>query len=276
MATRLLPGRKVVLKPWIQFTELEKRFVELYMTNGYNPSDAYDGAGYSKKIGRNGRRANAWKVLRRDHIQAEIERRMKVVQMTENEALARHSAVGRGDVGDCLVDDPHYCPHCKEEIADFGLRLDLKLLKENGLTHLIKKLTPFKDGRIAIELYESDKARQDILKAHGTFRSQFEEQATGFVALAAAARGGSDRTPLGDTGPGLVLSECAGRRPLVTRGGPTPGHSEVRPHVRALRTQGIQEPRPGGTRDLVGYNPRQRPRADYERHLWPGGEDHLA
>jgi len=176
------------VKTWAQATEKERKFVDDYMENGYNVAKAFDNAGYSQVARAHSRRANAHQVFRRDHVKAEIDRRMRLLVMSEDEALARHSEVGRGDIGDCLVDHEIACPKCGCVIEEAGtLRLDLKLLKENGLTYLIKKLTPFKDGRVGIELYEADKARQDIMRAHGTFKGAEADAGNTLVGLMAAA-----------------------------------------------------------------------------------------
>lgn len=193
MGKELIPSQKI--RPWSMATEKERLFVDHYMTNGYNVADAFDQAGYSQKSRRTARRANAHQVFRRPHVRAEIDRRMRQVVMSEDEALARHSEVGRGDIGDCLVDHEVACPTCGHIIEEAGtLRLDLKLLKQHGLTYLIKKLTPFKDGRVGIELYEADKARQDIMRAHGTFKGAEADAGNTLVGLmAAAARAAAER-----------------------------------------------------------------------------------
>lgn len=186
MPNALVPAGNT--KPWEHSTPKEQRFVDAYMVNGFSAADAFIAAGYSTKSRRNALRANAHQVLRRPHVRAEIDRRMRELTMSKDEALARHSAVGRSDIGECLVDHRVSCPSCGHVLEEEGsLRIDLTKLKQMGLTHLVKRITTFRDGRTSVELYESDAARRDILKAHGAFRSGVEADATSLMGLMAAA-----------------------------------------------------------------------------------------
>lgn len=200
MASRLPAKRKKErMKRYDRWTERERKFVKAYLRNGYRELDAWIEAGYSTKCSARNQAANARQILKRPKIKAYIEKRLAEHIMSSDEALARHSDVGRTDVGDCLVDHEVSCPKCGHVIEDAGtLRLDLNLMREKGKTHLIKKLTPFKDGRVAIELYEADVARRDLLKAHGAFRPTAEEQADGLLGLIAAASAVRDRQQNGN------------------------------------------------------------------------------
>jgi hypothetical protein len=175
-------------KTWDQFSEKERRFVDEYCTNGYDTLKAWDAAGYSMKCTPQNRRTNANQVMRRPHIRAEVDRRLHDVIMSNDEALARHSQVGRADVGDCFTDEPLTCPECGHEMEHEGpLRLDMKKVRALGLTSLIKKVTTAKDGRQTVEFYAADDARRDILKAGGAFRTREGEAASTLLSLVAAA-----------------------------------------------------------------------------------------
>lgn len=90
--------------------------------------------------------------LTKPNIKAEIDRRLKSLHLTADDALARLASHARADMGDCI------------EITDNGLwKLDLKKMKELGLTHLIKKLSWNEYGPV-IELHDVQAAIAQILK----------------------------------------------------------------------------------------------------------------
>lgn len=89
--------------------------------------------------------------LRNAKIAAEISNRLKELHLTADEALARLATHARGDMGDYL------------DINEHGWKLDLKKMKELGLTRLIKKISYNEYGPV-IELYDVQTAIAQILK----------------------------------------------------------------------------------------------------------------
>lgn len=124
-----------------------------------------------KKAKYDSARANAAELLAKPNIKAEIEERLKVMQMSADEALILLSDQARGDIGQLM------------DISTVGFTLDLYGAKEAGLTKLIKKVkqktTIFQaksesqeDREVTeteIELYDAQSALVDILKIHGKF-----------------------------------------------------------------------------------------------------------
>lgn len=212
MGKSLVPAGKV--KPWEHSTKKEQLFVDHYMANGFSAVEAFISAGYSTVSRRPALRANAHQVLRRPHVKAEIDRRMRQLQMTEDEALARHSEVGRADIGECLVDSEIKCPVCGAVIAEEGaMRVDLKKLKQMGLTHLLKRVTTYKDGRTTVDFYESDKARQDLLRASGAFRGKGEETALNLMGLMAEAAAAKRKMESGEIDADFEVSDGEASEP---------------------------------------------------------------
>lgn len=84
-------------------------------------------------------------------IRAAVDARFKELHLTADEAIARLATHARGDMGDCLDIDEH------------GWKLDLKKMKELGLTRLIKKISYNEYGPV-IELYDVQTAIAQILK----------------------------------------------------------------------------------------------------------------
>ena len=89
--------------------------------------------------------------LTKGNIRAAIDARFKELHLTADEALARLATHARGDMGDCL------------DINEHGWKLDLKKMKELGLTRLIKKISYNEYGPV-IELYDVQTAIAQILK----------------------------------------------------------------------------------------------------------------
>ena len=179
---------KVPLKEWDELTAQQQAFINAFFENGHNATQAMKTAEYywSPSYGTN--RVSAWKLRHNPHIDYNIRQRMRDNQMSEEEALARHAEQGRFNIGDYLIDEPVTCPHCEGEVLHSGLiRFDLKKAKKDGATRMIKKVgTPNRQGFVPVEFYEADKARETIMKAHGTFETK-KEAAQGEMAQLMAA-----------------------------------------------------------------------------------------
>ena len=178
---------KIALKKWDELKPMQQAFIQAYEDNGRVAIRAYKEAGYAWNP--DWQRSNkdaAFKVRWNPHIDHNIKERLKKRHMSEDEALALHADQGRLDVGNYLSSAPHECPHCKEEIPELaGIYFDLDRAKEDGAGHLIKRIVNTKYGT-NVEFYESDKARETIMKAHGTFVTKPEEQVGSLAALLAS------------------------------------------------------------------------------------------
>jgi hypothetical protein len=172
------------LKTWVDFTKYEKGFVEAYCTNGMNMTGAFRDSGYSTNLTDREMYQNARQVMSRPHIQHEVKKRLRLFEISQEEMMARHSSVARGDIGDILVDHEVKCPECEAVVHAAGdMRVSLKLAQEKGVSHLIKKVTQHPNGKLVVELYEADKARTDLMRANGTFRKADENIVTGMADL---------------------------------------------------------------------------------------------
>lgn len=134
-------------------TTKQRAFVEAYLSNGFNATQAAITAGYSPKTAR----AMGSENLAKPDIKAAVEARLSAMAMSADEALYRLSEHARGDMGDFM-----------------GLSLDQ--LKKATKTRLIKKFkrtvttlagegeSALVEEKIELELYDAQMALTQILK----------------------------------------------------------------------------------------------------------------
>lgn len=130
-------------------TTKQKAFVEAYLANGFNATQAAITAGYSKKTAR----SQGARLLTNVDIQAAVQARLGELAMSANEALYRLSEHARGSMADFLDD--------KRET------LDLAAADRADKLHLIKKFSHTigdKSENITIELYDAQSALVQILR----------------------------------------------------------------------------------------------------------------
>lgn len=104
-------------------TTKQRLFVESYLSNGFNATEAARAAGY--KGNDNTLSSVGYENLRKPEIAAVVALRVNEAAMPVNEVLARLTAIGRGDVTDYLDEDG---------------RFDFQKAKKAKKTGLIKKL----------------------------------------------------------------------------------------------------------------------------------------
>lgn len=146
-----------------KLTRAQEVFISEYL-KCFNGTEAYSRAYPRAK--RDSARANATDLLAKTHIQTEIDRRLKEIHMSADEALKRLADMARGDV--------------TEFISPLGA-FDMDAVKAAGKGHLIKKIkqrTITKIGKgeadedtevhdTEIELYDAQSAIEKILKVGG-------------------------------------------------------------------------------------------------------------
>ena len=144
-------------------TVKQKMFVEAYLTNGFNATDAARHAGYAhpNKSGP----ANMVKVGIREIINASLD----AATMTAEEALARENDIANFDVS-------KYLNNPEGRLTG----LDLRKLIDDGVGHLVRGVKHSAHGT-TIEWADPDSARDRILKARGAYHHKQEIEHSGEV-----------------------------------------------------------------------------------------------
>lgn len=158
----------------MKLTDKQQMFVEHYLANGLNATEAAKKAGYQAKddsvfavIGSEN--------LRKPKISELIEARLKETILSTNEVLHRLSLQARGSMALFLSED-----------LDGSIRLDLPKAHEKGVLHLLKKFketttrrigpdeAELIDRKVEIELYDAHAALVDLGKYHKLFTEKHE------------------------------------------------------------------------------------------------------
>lgn len=148
-----------------KLTKKQEVFISEYLLC-LNATEAARRAGYTDNESLH---KNAYKLRHNTTIAEEINERLKLRQLSDEEALALQGDIARGDIG---------------ALADDNGTFDFKRAKRLGLTRLVKKfdqevttiLAKKEDGedkeiiRTKIELYPADVAQERILKVAGRFK----------------------------------------------------------------------------------------------------------
>jgi phage terminase small subunit len=150
-------------------------FIEHYLANGFNQTDAAIKAGFSPASAR----TEAWRLMKNADIRAEIDRRLKEHHITAEEVLARMASHARGDMSDFLNDDGE---------------IDLALARERGVLHRLKSVNRSYDreGRVQlrIELYDAQSALDKLGHATNALKQNVEHRGT--VSITELMQGGGD------------------------------------------------------------------------------------
>lgn len=155
MATNKKPAAKKTTQK-SAITHREEMFIEAYLTNGGNATDAARQAGYSEKSVRE----LARRLLTKVDIKTRIKERVNEAKVTSDEVVGTLAAQMRGRITDVLPDDG-------------GL---ISEIKKKNLGHLIKKIKirrevepgTLKQFEVAeVELYSSQSAAQTLAKVLG-------------------------------------------------------------------------------------------------------------
>ena len=136
-------------------TSKRQVFIEEYL-KCWNASEAARRAGYRGKANVVGPR-----LLANVSIKEKIEQRIKELVMETDEVLLRLADQARTDMGPFVIE------------GDDNLILDWEKLKEAGLTHLVKSLTPTRYGT-KIELHDAQAALVHLARSHGMFKDRVD------------------------------------------------------------------------------------------------------
>jgi hypothetical protein len=195
------------LKTYDQFTQKEAALVDLYTdpeSETYrNKVRSYEAAGYycakvpegQEDDGRAYRamKVKAHKLFKKDHIWAEVERRLidqsDALKMPMEEVIAKFSAIADVDLMKYLREVPVACPHCEGELH-LGIEyvFDVKQMQKEGYGSLLKKMRPTKYGT-EFDFYPADDALDRLMKHYGGYKqSSVGEELSAFDELIIAAR----------------------------------------------------------------------------------------
>lgn len=145
-----------------QLTFRQRLFLEFYLGEAQgNATEAARRAGYSEPD------VQGPRLLGNVGIQAAVDARLDEAALKTNEILARLSEQATSDLSDFVTITKEGEP-----------RLDLKKARDRGKLHLVKKLTPTKNG-IAVELYDAQAALVHL----GKYRKLFTERVEQNVSL---------------------------------------------------------------------------------------------
>lgn len=138
-------------------TKRQQLFRDYYLAS-FNATDAARQAGYKHP------NQQGPELLKQPHIAAAIDARLGEVAMSANEVLARLTEQARSDIG---------------EFLDFSGNLDLKRMKDSGMTRLVKKLNTSKASgttpkggdwereTVTLELHDAQAALTTLARYHG-------------------------------------------------------------------------------------------------------------
>lgn len=138
-----------------KWTNKRKAFVEEYFKCKMNATEAARRAGYKypNKYGPF--------LVKLGIIEDEIEKRFAALKMDSSEALRILTDHARYDLGPYLRFDGGKAS------------VDIQALKEAGLTHLIKSITPTKEGD-RVDFVDKQYALNLIMKAHGAYKENLD------------------------------------------------------------------------------------------------------
>lgn len=127
----------------------QRLFIEAYISNGFNATQAAITAGYSEKTAY----SQGSRLLKNVEVKNAIQQRMKEAAMSADEALYRLSLQAAGSMEDFLDVE--------------GNNIDLVKADKRGKLHLIKEFThtvTSESDRITIKLYDAQTALAHVLR----------------------------------------------------------------------------------------------------------------
>lgn len=142
-------------------TGLQQAFVDEYLGNGFNATQAARDAGYQGDD--NTLAVMGHENLRKPKIRQQIEQRLAGRAMEADEVLMRLAEQARGSLEAFM------------EFTDHGWRVNVEKAQQAGLLHLAKKIKGGKYG-LEIELYDAQAALIQIGKAHGLWVEKQEHE----------------------------------------------------------------------------------------------------
>jgi phage terminase small subunit len=157
----------------------QRLFVESYLSNGFNATEAARMAGYQGND--NTLSSVGYENLRKPEIAAAVSGRVNEAAMSANEVLARLSSIARGSVSDFLDENEKFDLKRARTAKRDGL---LKKLKKKSTSKKVDTFTPGKDEEaetietslvyeeVEFEMYSAHDALRDLGKYHSLFNER--------------------------------------------------------------------------------------------------------
>lgn len=157
-----------------KLTNKQRLFVEFYLSNGLNATDAARRAGY--KGNDVTLAAVGWENLRKPQIKSQIDQRLREAAMGADEVLFRITQVAQGvDTVDVMTIE--YATETDPDGTTFTrpiLVADLDKIKSLGLGKMIRSIKQTRAGAIQIEWHDPQKALELLGRHHKLFTDQVE------------------------------------------------------------------------------------------------------
>jgi phage terminase small subunit len=160
----------------VRLTTKQRLFVESYLSNGFNATEAARASGY--KGNDTTLAAVGYENLRKPQMAAAVSERINEAAMSANEVLARLSDIARGEVTDFIDEDGKFDLKGARRAKKTGL---LKKLKQKRTSKRVDVRTEG-DGEeaetletslvyeeVEFEMYSAHEALRDLGKFHGLF-----------------------------------------------------------------------------------------------------------
>lgn len=156
-------------------------FVDSYLSNGFNATEAARAAGY--KGNENTLSSVGYENLRKPEIAAVVQERLNEAAMSANEVLARLSKIARGEVVDFLNEDGKFDLQTARKLQKAGL---LKKIKSKRTSKRVDSLTEGSEEsretletslvyeEVEFEMYSAHEALRDLGKYHKLFADRVE------------------------------------------------------------------------------------------------------
>jgi hypothetical protein len=160
----------------------QRMFVDSYLSNGFNATEAARAAGYRGKDDHS-LASIGYENLRKPEISAAVQQRMNEAAMSANEVLARLSKIARGEVVDFLDEDGKFDLRTARRLQKAGL---LKKLKSKRTSKNVDTLTEGEEDsretletslvyeEVEFEMYSAHEALRDLGKYHKLFTDKHE------------------------------------------------------------------------------------------------------
>ncbi len=165
-------GKKIAPKDR-PLTKKQKAFVEWYMQNGWNATEAAKQAGY--KGNRSQLSVIGHQNLAKLNIQKVIDKRFEQMGMGANEVIAHLTVMARGfDVTQYATTIETYTKGKDGKVypSGFAIDIDMKRLQKDGFSHLVKRIYATKTGSIQVEMHD----RKHALELIGKHRKLFTDK----------------------------------------------------------------------------------------------------